>query len=336
MLDNFQFQYPYAIILIALPWLIFYFFRLGRSENLDAPVINNPNIRQFAKSFGKKGSFRDLGAKFNYFLFSIWCLLVIALMHPQTVERLEKVTTKGYDIILAVDLSMSMLALDFADKGETVNRLDIVKKIATDFIKRREGDRLGLVLFGENAYIQSPLTLDVNSVAEMLEMSEVGIAGDATSIGDAIALSVKALKNKSEKSRIIILITDGSNTAGIVQPIEAAKLASDFNIKIYTIGVGKKGAVPYPTDNGAVIFARIDSDEKTLQQIAEITDGEFFQAEDKISLEKIYTEVDKNEKSESEVTTLTIRTQLFHYPVLLALILLIIRLLGSYNFLRTE
>lgn len=334
MFENFQFQYPYVAILVFLPLAVFYFLRLGRNENLDAPVINNPNIRQFAKSFGKRGSFRDLGAKFNFFLYGIWFLMVIALMHPQTVETLKKVTTKGYDIVIAVDLSMSMLALDFADKGETVNRLDIVKKVAKAFINKREGDRIGLVLFGENAYIQSPLSLDVNSVAKMLEMSEVGIAGDATAIGDAIALSVKALKNKSEKSRILILMTDGSNTAGIVQPLEAAKLAKDFNVKVYTIGVGKKGPVPYPTDNGSVIFARIDSDEKTLQQIAKITGGQYFPAEDKQGLQKIYDAVDQNEKTESEVKTLTIRNQLYRYPLLLALLLLVSRLLTLYNFSR--
>jgi Ca-activated chloride channel family protein len=335
-MQNFEFQYPYLVLLLSLPIMVFYIFRIGKTESADLPILINPNIRQFAKAFGTKGSFRDLKGKFSYFLYLIWILIVIGLMHPQIVRKISKTTVKGYDIVMAIDLSKSMLALDFADKGETLNRLDVVKKIASKFIEKRQGDRLGLILFGENAYVQSPLTLDLNAVNLMLKEAEIGIAGDATAIGDAIALGVKVLKKRSDKSRILILMTDGSNTAGLVQPIEAAKLAKDFKVKIYTIQVGKKGPVPYPTENGTVIFAKIDSDEKVLKQISDITKGKFYSAEDKKNLESIYNEINLNEQTETEVSNLTIRSQLFQYPIILALLLLVIKLILSYNFKKSE
>lgn len=332
MFSNFSFQYPYFAFLIVLPYFIFKFLRLGRAENSELPVMLNPNISQFSRAFGDRSSFKDLKGRFNYFLFTIWVLLILAIMHPQKIETLSKTKIKGYDIMLAVDLSKSMQALDFATKDEMVSRLDVVKQIAKEFIDKRKGDRLGLILFGENAYLQSPLTLDINSISKMLDLSQVGIAGDATAVGDAIAMAVKFLKHKTDQSRILILMTDGANTAGRVSPLEAAKLAKDFNIKIYTIGVGKKGAVPYPASNGSVIFAKIQSDDKILKKIADVTSGKFFSAEDKKTLESVYNEINQNEKSEEEIENIIIRKQLYQIPLIIAFILLLYRAFGSYNY----
>lgn len=332
MIDNFSFQYPYLAFLVIFPSIIFKFLRLGSAENSELPVMLNPNINQFSRAFGNRTVLKDLKGRFNYFLFTIWVLLVLAIMHPQKIEILSKTKIKGYDIMLAVDLSKSMQALDFATKDKMVSRLDVVKQIAKEFIDKRKGDRLGLILFGENAYLQSPLTLDTNSISKMLELSEVGIAGDATAVGDAIAMAVKFLKNKTDQSRILILMTDGANTSGRVSPLEAAKLAKDFNIKIYTIGVGKKGAVPYPSANGSIIFARIQSDDKVLKKIADVTSGKFFSAEDKETLESVYNEINQNEKSEEEVENIIIRKQLYQIPLIIAFVLLLYRAFNSYNY----
>jgi Ca-activated chloride channel homolog len=329
----FEFQYPYMFALMLLPPLIYAFLSGNADEKDGIPTIYNPNFIWFTKAFGKKTDNGRIIAGFNINLYIIWALIVCALMHPQRVEHISNTRTKGYDIMLAVDLSRSMLALDFADlnSSDRRNRLDVIKKVASKFIINREGDRFGLILFGDSAYLQTPLTSDITSVATMLDLSEIGMAGDATAIGDAIALAVKALLQRPEGSRIIILLTDGSNTAGVIAPQEAARLAKSYGIKIYCIGVGRKGAVPFPTELGGIVYAKIEIDEQLLKKIAEETGGAYFGATDESTLSEIYKQIDELEKTEAETSELVLREQLFRIPLSLAMLMILGMIIKRYN-----
>lgn len=329
----FEFQYPYFFLLLLLPPMVYIFFSDNDNEKDGIPTIFNPNLKWFEKAFAKKIFDTRISNSFNLKLFIIWALLVLAIMHPQKTEKISKTVTKGYDIVMAIDLSKSMLALDFADlnNNDRRNRLDVIKTVAGKFISARKGDRLGLILFGDSAYLQTPLTSDTNSVSTMLDLSEIGMAGDATAIGDAIALGVKALIQRPEGSRIIILLTDGANTAGVISPFEAARLAKSFGIKIYSIGVGKKGAVPFPTPMGGIVYAKIEIDENTLKKISEETGGAYFYAGDESALKDIYKKIDELEKSEAETSENIIREQLYYIPLSLALIMLLALFYKRYN-----
>ena len=329
----FTFQYPYMFLLLFLPPLIYAFFSGTDNEKDGIPTIFNPNFLWFTKAFGKKTESGKIIAGFNIHLFIIWTLIVCALMHPQRVEQISNTKTKGHDIMLAVDLSKSMLALDFADlnNNDRRNRLDVIKKVASKFIVNRDGDRFGLILFGDSAYLQTPLTSDITSVATMLDLSEIGMAGDATAIGDAIALAVKALIQRPEGSRIIILLTDGSNTAGVIAPQEAARLAKAYGIKIYCIGVGRKGAVPFPADIGGIVYAKIEIDEPALRKIAEETGGAYFGATDESTLSEIYKRIDELEKTEAETSEYLLRQQLFRIPLSLAMLMILGLIIKRYN-----
>lgn len=329
---NFTFQYPEVALLLIVPLIIYYFSPDNENSKEGVPTIYNPNLIWLSKAFGRKNISGRKLSKFNFVLFAIWCFLIIALMHPQKTETLKKKTTKGYDIMLVVDLSKSMLALDFADlnNNDKSNRLDIVKKVAKKFIKNRAGDRLGLVLFGNSAFLQTPLTTDLTSVITMLNLAEIGMAGDATAIGDALGLAIKSLIKRPEGSRVIILLTDGSNTAGTINPLEAARLAKSYGIKIYSIGVGKKGAVPYPTPIG-IMYKKTDMDETLLKRISEDTGGAYFNATNEEGLKEIYKKINELEKTESENSEFVIRTQLYRIPISFAIIIFVWFLLRRYN-----
>jgi Ca-activated chloride channel family protein len=330
----FQFEHPYFIILLALPYLIYWLAERAPAQEEDSPTIITPNHDRIMQAFSKNTGSSKVRTKFNWLLFWAWAMCVLALMHPQNVNRIKKIVTEGYDIMLAVDLSGSMRALDFASKSASWNRLDIVKSVAAKFISEREGDRIGLILFGNNAYLQSPLSLDLNSTNEMLKMSQIGLAGDATAIGDAITLGVKNLRERPEGSRVMILMTDGDDTASKVPPMEAARLARDYGIKIYTIGVGKKGPVPYPTPSGAIIYTPLEINDDMLKRIAETTGGKFFHATNKDALETIYDEINRLEKTEAETKEMMMRDQLFFIPLSFGLFLLSVAFLTKFKWGR--
>jgi Ca-activated chloride channel family protein len=330
----FQFEHPYLIILAALPLLVYWFFGTNENAEDESPTIKVPNYNKLTEAFEKNTGSSKVKIKFNFLLFFVWLLLVGALMQPQSVNKLKKVITSGYDIMLAVDLSGSMRALDFASNSSSWNRLDVVKNVASKFIVGREGDRVGLILFGDDAYLQSPLSLDLNSVKEMLEMSEIGLAGDATAIGDAITLGVKNLRDRPAGSRVLILLTDGDDTASKVPPVEAARLARDYGIKIYAIGVGKKGPVPYPTPSGQIIYTTLQINDDLLKEIAEITKGKFYHATNKDALEGVYKEINSLEKTEAETKEIILKNQLFQFPLGLALIILVLMFLSKFRWGR--
>jgi len=244
-------------------------------------------------------------------------LMVIAVARPQLGTLQTTVKTKGVNIVLAVDLSESMAALDFKENGETVNRLTAVKGVIRDFIPTRENDRIGMVVFGSHVYTQLPLTRDYNAVSTVLEDLEIGAAGKSTAIGDAMGISLKRLADIPSRSNIIILLTDGRSNSGEVSPDTAARIAVERNVKIYTIGVGTRGRVPFLINDRVFgqryVYQRVDIDEETLQSIADQTGGLYFRAENVEGLRKIYDTIGEMEKSEVKMKQFAVYDELYMY-----------------------
>ncbi len=231
-------------------------------------------------------------------------LMILALARPQSGDHKINVMTEGVNIILALDLSESMKALDFKMDNKIVTRLAAVKGVVSEFILQRQGDRIGMVVFGSHAYTQLPLTRDYNTIAFMLDRLEIGAAGPRTAIGDAIGISLKRLEDVKAKSNIIILLTDGKSNSGEISWQEAVEIAAQRKVKIHTIGVGTKGEAPFLVDGvfgQQYVYQQVDIDWDALKIIAEKTSGSFFQAENLESLKKIYSMIDALEKTEVEV-----------------------------------
>lgn len=237
-------------------------------------------------------------------LLGIACL-IIALARPQLGNTTTEINASGIDIMLAVDVSGSMEAMDFRLQGKAVNRLDVVKKVVDSFIEERPNDRIGLIAFGGKPYLVSPLTLDHDWLRKRLGSLSIGMIEDGTAIGSAIGSSVNRLRDQRSKSKIVILLTDGINNSGKISPLIGAETAEALKIKVYTIGAGTRGEAPIPVvrfGRKHFVRAKVDIDEKTLQEVAEKTGAQYFRATDTESLEKIYAEINK-----METTTRTIK-----------------------------
>ena len=268
-----SFAWPWMSLLLLVPLFVWGFKRVKAEESQEL-TIRYPYLSIIESAYGKQSKDKQYRFSFfQFFLYLIWALIVIALMRPQYIDQLTQTKSQGYDIILAVDLSGSMKALDFSNEDQRLNRLDVAKIVVSKFVQDRANDRVGLVLFGDFAYQYAPLTFDTIAVSEMLNDTFIGMAGDGTAIGDALGLSVRALRDKPERSRVIILLTDGEDTASSVPPLQAAKLARNYNIKIYTIGIGSKGSVPYPNRFGNISMVKTSIDEQLLNEVAELTKG---------------------------------------------------------------
>ena len=253
-------------------------------------------------------------------------LMIVALAQPQWGTRQTQVTTSGVNIILAVDLSESMKALDFRHQGRIVNRLEAVKHVVREFIANRSGDRIGLVVFGSQAYTQLPLTRDYSTISTMLEHLEIGSAGRATAIGDALGISLKRLEDIESRSNIIILLTDGRSNSGEFEPLTATAVAKQKGVKVYTVGVGSRGRVPVPMNHPVFgnrpIYQRVEIDEKTLRAIADETGGLYFRAENMDRLKEIYANIDQMEKTEVKTKIFAEYQDLYRYLLVSALGLL--------------
>lgn len=253
-------------------------------------------------------------------------LLVLALARPQWGVRKLTVDTEGINIVLAVDLSESMAALDFERRGQMVNRLEAVKGVVREFVDDRRGDRIGMVVFGSEAYTQLPLTRDYNTIVAVLERLEIGAAGKNTAIGDALGISLKRLADIESDANVVILLTDGRSNAGELTPAAAAEVAARQTVKVYTIGVGSRGRAPFrinhPILGERFVYQRVDIDEETLNAIADATGGEYFRAEDTEALRQIYETIDAMEKTEVEVTEYANYRDLYPFLVGAALALL--------------
>lgn len=266
-------------------------------------------------------------------------LMIVALARPQWGTRRMVVNTSGINIILAIDLSESMGALDFKSQGNIINRLEAVKTVVRDFIQHRNGDRIGMVVFGSEAYTQLPLTRDYNTIATLLERLQIGAAGRSTAIGDAIGISLKRLEDIQSRSNIIILLTDGRSNSGEFEPRTTAAIAKEKGVKIYTIGVGSRGKAPFlvndPIFGQRYIYQEADIDETTLQAIADQTGGLYFRAQDLEGLEKIYATIDHMEKTDVKVKTFAEYNELYLFLLLPAFGLLVLWVvLTNTRFLR--
>ncbi|OSP55972.1 VWA domain-containing protein [Pseudoruegeria sp. SK021] len=249
----------------------------------------------------------------------IWVLLVAALARPALVGPQVALPAEGRDIMIAIDLSGSMGREDFASNGRIANRLDVVKEAADDFISRRVGDRIGLILFSDRAYVQAPLTPDRDVVRDLLDDAQVGLTGTETAIGDAIAIAIKRLKDRPSEDRVLILLTDGANNAGVMQPLEAATLASNLGVRIYTIGVGAEHMQVNGRFGRQIVNPSQGLDEETLTGIAEQTGGQYFRATDVRGLASIYRQIDQIEPVADLPQFTRPAVSLFHWPLGLAL-----------------
>ncbi|HSA59762.1 MAG TPA: VWA domain-containing protein [bacterium] len=264
-------------------------------------------------------------------------LMILALARPQTGRKQTEILSEGVDIILTLDTSGSMRAMDFTIGGREVTRLDAVKAVVSDFLQRRPGDRLGMVVFGEQAFTQAPLTLDHDLLQTLLQDLTIGMAGDATAIGSAVGVSVNRLKDLKAKSKIVVLLTDGRSNAGDLTPKQAAEAAAAFGVKIYTIGVGSEGPAPFVIDSlfgPQTVYQEADLDEPTLQEIAEITHARYFRAKDTKSLSEIYGEIDRLEKSQAKVKEYMEYEERFSWFLIPGLSLLLAEIVLTRTWLR--
>ena len=264
-------------------------------------------------------------------------LLVLALARPQEGHKRSRILSAGVDIVLAIDTSGSMKALDFKKDEKAIDRLEVVKDVLADFIDNRENDRMGMVVFGQEAFTQCPLTLDHDILLTFLEYLKIGVAGDSTAIGSALGIAVKRLKDLKSKSKVIILLTDGRNNSGSLSPAQAAQIGKTFGIKIYTIGVGTRGKAPFLVDSlfgKQYIYQNVEIDEKTLQEIAHTTGAEYFRATDRESLKDIYAQIDALEKSDVKILDRSEYRELFAYFLIPGLLFFLVENLLSHTRLR--
>lgn len=315
-----DFLWPFAALLLPLPWLVRRF--MTAAPQSPAGALRVPFYRQLESNALGHGR-RTTSRRWRLILASIiWALLVTALARPVWVGEELPLPVEGRDLMMAIDLSGSMGREDFGVDGRATNRLSVVKAAADDFIERRAGDRVGLILFSDRAYLQAPLTFDRTVVRELLDDAEVGLTGQETGIGDAIAIAVKRLKDRPAESRVLVLLTDGASNAGVMQPLAAAQLAADMGIKIYTIGVGA-GLMTVQTRLGQrIVNPSEDLDEETLAQIAELTGGQYFRATDVQSLAGIYSAIDQLEPVSGDPLFMRPSVGLFYLPLGLALALI--------------
>ncbi len=313
-----QFEWLWAFAALPLPLLLRFILPAAKSRQ-DA-ALRVPFIEDFQGISTTMVASKQ--RRWPLLLASLaWLCLVVAAARPQWIGEPIELPTSGRDLMLAVDLSGSMDTRDFQIKGEMVNRLQATQVIAGEFIKRRVGDRVGLILFGEQAYLQTPLTFDRDTVRILLYEAAIGLAGKATAIGDAIGLMVKRLADEEEIQQVMILLTDGANTAGEVAPVKAAELAAGKGLKIYTIGIGADEMLVRSLFGTQRVNPSADLDENTLTAIAEKTGGKYFRARDSEELLKIYDLIDKLEPTEQEAKLFRPMRALYVYPLATAMAL---------------
>lgn len=297
----------FLLLLVVVPLLVYWYLKQNTRRTGTIRYSNLGLVKAVDKISGKK--------KYRHLIFTLrivaLTLLIVGFARPQSSHTEEEVITEGVDIVLALDISSSMLAEDFKPN----NRLQAAKLVAADFIRGRTNDRIGMVVFAAKSFTQCPLTLDYGILLSFLDEVESGMIEDGTAIGMAIANASNRLRDSKAKSKIIILLTDGQNNRGELDPLTAAKVAQAFGIRIYTIGVGKRGTALYPVDDP--IFGKryvqmpVQIDEKTLKEIARITHGSYYRATDKASLEAIFKEIDELEKTKIEVKQFAKYKELF-------------------------
>jgi len=316
--------WPWALLAIGLPLIIRPL--LPEAKGLSEAGLRVPSIESFSTLRDRSG--KEQLRNWRFWLATLaWILLVLAAARPERIGEELDVPVAGRNLMLAVDLSGSMDQKDFELAGRRVDRLTATKAVASDFIERREGDRIGLILFGERAYLQVPLTLDRETVNILLMEAFIGLAGEKTAIGDAITLAVRRVyeQEKDEGDQVLVLLTDGANTAGEVQPLKAAELAQQVGLRIYTIGIGAEQLEVASLIGGRRrINPSADLDEDTLTQIARLTGGRYFRATDTASLQDIYKLVDELEPVEEPESGFRPVKSYYFYPLGLAVGLVVL------------
>ena len=304
-----EFAQPiYLFLLILLPLLLLWYFKQG--QNHEA-TVRFSNLDLFPGHVMQDGRMKNLIFIVSRIL--IMMFIIMALARPRFVDTVQATKTDIIDILLVIDQSSSMLAQDFKP-----NRLEAAKDVAKTFIKDREGDRLGIIVFAGESYIQCPLTRDIKVLLEFTDQIKIiDREHDGTAIGMAIANAINRLRESEAKSKTIILLSDGSNNQGELDPVTAADLAAKFDIKIYTVAAGMRGWAPYPVTDAwgrqVIQKVQVDVDEESLQEIAQITNGRFFRATDNASLKEVYREIDALERTEIEVTEYQNYTELYSW-----------------------
>lgn len=317
-----EFEWLWALAALPLPLLA---LLLPSVKQGQEAALRVPNLTSgIETSTSKKGN-----NKLMLLLATLaWVALVIAAARPQWLGEPVSIPAEGRDLMIAVDLSGSMKIDDMQVKGRQVDRLQMIKFVLSDFIQRRVGDRLGLILFADTAYLQAPLTYDRETVAQLLNESLIGLVGEQTAIGDAIGLAIKRFEAKEESNKVLILLTDGQNTAGNITPEQANELAVNNGVTIYTIGVGADKMLVQGFFGNRQVNPSQDLDEDMLTQIATSTGGRYFRARDADSLKEIYAKLDELEPIARESQQMRPLQALYYYPLALALLLTVLMACG--------
>jgi len=328
MMGNYTFanpEYLYLLFLIPIFWFVYIFNLRDKNTFLILSSIKRLNTKTW-KSWGRHIVFFTKTLAIS--------LLIIAFARPQSTSSWQNAITEGIDIILAMDISGSMLAQDL-----TPNRLEASKKVAMDFISGRPNDRIGLVIFSGESFTQCPLTTDHKVLKGLFNDIKSGMIDDGTAIGMGLATSINRLKDSKSKSKVIILLTDGVNNQGSIAPMTAAEIAQEFKMRVYTIGVGTKGYAPYPfnTPFGNIVYQDVEVkiDEKTLQDIANATNGKYFRATSNKALQEIYKEIDKLERSKIEIKEFHKKKEEFLPFAALGMIFLILSFILNNTLFKT-
>lgn len=324
---RFENQNLLYLLLLIIPMIAYYIYKIkGGKASVSISSVA-----------GVKGLPRTARYYFRHLPFVLRCmaiaLIIVAIARPQSAEDNQTVSTEGIDIVMAIDVSTSMLARDFKP-----DRLTAAKEVASKFILERRNDRLGLVVFAGESFTQSPLTTDHATVINLLNQVGSGVIEDGTAIGSGLATAVNRLKDSPAKSKVIILLTDGVNNRGQITPQTAAELAAALDVKVYTIGVGTEGTAPYPAidawGNKTFIEAKVEIDEAILTEVSELTGGKYFRAIDNESLTKVYEEINTLEKSKIDVENYILYKECFARFMLAALLLLMLEMLVRHLYLR--
>lgn len=311
----FEFIWIWAWALLPLAWLVYRFSKpVMKPAAITLPKLPEGIGQQQPNSIWRK-----------VMMSLLWICLVGALARPVWYGDPIEVQPDHRDMLLAVDLSGSMSIEDMITKsGESIDRLTAVKDVLAKFIEQRKGDRLGLVLFAQHAYLQTPLTFDRNTVKQQLERTVLGLIGQSTAIGEGLGIATKTFINSEAPQRVIILLSDGANTAGVIEPLEAAKLAAESNVTIYTVGVGAEEMIQKSFFGNRKVNPSQDLDERMLTKIADMTGGQYFRARNPQELEHIYQLIDQLEPINTAQQTWRPRDELFRYPLAIALMLSVI------------
>jgi len=304
--------WPWMLMVLPLPWLITRY--VPRASILESALF--VPCHEIIYAFDRKKAFSSSHFRLKkILLIIIWILLILAASRPQFIGDPLALPASGRDLMLAVDISGSMAQEDMAKNNQFVSRISVVKNVVNDFIEKRVGDRIGLILFGTEPYIHVPFTFDRQAVKTLFNEAEIGFAGEQTSLGDAIGLAVKHLVQQPAEGRVLILLTDGRNTSGSIEPLQATRLAAQTRTTIYTVGVGADEMIVETFFGKRRVNPSADLDEHTLQQVAEITSGKYFRARDSKELEEIYTAIDRLEPLQQDQEIFRPVKALYFWPL---------------------